>query len=227
MSRVVVDIETADRVHFDELDSKAQESILRLAKTPEEAEAQKTRLNLWPVTGQIVAIGMLNPDTDRGVILYQNGEDASENDGHFSDNGVDYIPGDERKILQMFWEHMRSYDQVITFAGRNFDAPYLHLRSAMLDVSPTKNLMPNRYYSNVHCDLFDQLSFYGATRGFSLHFYTRAFGIASPKDEGVSGLEVPELFAQGEYEKIARYCARDISATAELFRRWDRYINIS
>jgi len=36
----------------------------------------------------------------------------------------------------------------------------------------------------------------------------QTFGIKNPKDEGVSGLEVNNLFKNKEYKKIAEYCMR-------------------
>ena len=41
------------------------------------------------------------------------------------------------------------------------------------------------------CDLLDQLTFYGASRRFSLDFYCRAFGIPSPKAGGVTEVTLP------------------------------------
>ena len=77
-----------------------------------------------------------------------------------------------------------------------------------------------------HCDLAEQLTFYnvsgrtGAARRFNLDFYCRAFGIESPKSQGVTGMDVSDLMAQERYLEIAAYCARDVVATAELYAIW-------
>jgi hypothetical protein len=87
--------------------------------------------------------------------------------------------------------------------------------------------MPNRY-GDTHIDLFDQLSFFGATRRkFSLDMWCRTFGIKSPKSEGVTGYEVKDLYKAGRYLDIARYCAGDLKATAELLSVWHTYFRIS
>ena len=92
--------------------------------------------------------------------------------------------------------------------------------------------MSNRYVSNqkfnaLHIDLRDQFSFYGAVyRKDSLHLYCRAFGIKSPKAEGITGDDVADLYKAKEYQKIARYNSWDLRATRELFERWDKYLNI-
>ena len=97
------------------------------------------------------------------------------------------------------------------------------LRSAILRIKPTINLMPNRYDARSHIDLLDQLTFYGAFRKFSLDFYCRSFGLKNTKTEGMSGEKVEEFFKQKKFMEIARYCADDVKATAELFLLWEKY----
>ncbi len=72
-----------------------------------------------------------------------------------------------------------------------------------------------------HVDLQDQLTFYGAMhRRPSLHLFCRAFGIESPKVEGVAGDDVAELFRMKKFRDIAEYNARDVIATTELYKKW-------
>jgi predicted PolB exonuclease-like 3'-5' exonuclease len=220
MARVVLDIETIG-VDFEKLDEKSQQYLLKFAETDEEKEEARERLNLYPLTGEIVAISLLNPDSNRRLVFYQNGGGEKEN---FEEDGAIYESGTEMEILEKFWENIRSYNQIITFNGRGFDAPYLHLRSAILKITPTKNLMPYRYDWKFHCDLLDQLTYYGATRKFSLDFYAKTFGIKSPKEGGIDGKLVPEFYKQGKYKEIARYCLKDVIATRELFEYWDKYL---
>ena len=223
LKKVVFDIECVGK-DFESLDEKTKHDLLRHLKTEEEKEEEKEKLALWPPTGEIVAIGMLNPDTDGGQVLYTAPQ--AEKRAVWEEEGKTYHPcASEEELLRRWWEDVARYDQVISFNGRAFDAPYILFRSMVYGISPSKNLMPNRYGDyrtgfNAHLDLADQLSYYGATRRFSLHIYTTALGITSPKEEGVDGLAVPRLYREGEYETIARYCLRDVAATAELYRRW-------
>jgi 3'-5' exonuclease len=69
--------------------------------------------------------------------------------------------------------------------------------------------------------MLEQLSFYGAARRFSLDFACKAFGIASPKEEGITGLDLGRLMEEGRHREIAEYCMRDVRATAEVWRRWE------
>ncbi len=228
--KMVFDIECVG-VDFDTLDAVAQHNLLRYAKTDDEQQAEKERLALYPVTGLIVGIGMLNPDTNKGKMLYL--VDGDYDKGQHYNGETLYVPcASEKELLTKFWEDVAQYDQIISFNGRGFDAPYIIIRSMVHDLAMRKDLMPNRYGDyrtgfNAHLDLADQLSFYGAMRRFSLHLFTTAMGITSPKQEGddgatIDGLAVQRLFAQKQFDVIADYCMRDVVATAELYRRWTR-----
>jgi len=84
---------------------ESQKYLLKYAKTPEEEEGPRKNTSLWPLTGQVVTIAMLNPDTAKGRFL--SGADGKAKD--FSEDGVDYVVGDE-KILERFWQTIKSFD---------------------------------------------------------------------------------------------------------------------
>ncbi len=218
MTRVVFDIETVGE-QFEALDAESQEYLLRFAETEEEQQQVRERLGLYPLFGQIVAIGLLNPDSGRGEVHYQapGGQAAP-----LEEDGVHFVPGSEPELLERFWRAVAPFDQIVTFNGRGFDCPYILARSMVHGVRPTRELMPPRY-RDAHLDLLDQLCFFGATRRFSLDIWCRKLGIVSPKAQGVTGADVGRLFAQGEHLQIARYCARDLAATAALLGRWERF----
>ncbi len=223
MSRIILDIETVGR-DFSSLDKEAQNYLLRWAETEEDIREVKESLSLYPLTGEIAAIGMLNPDTMRGAVYFQTPDDSLL---PFEEEGISFQTGTEKEILQRFWDAIKGYDQFITFNGRGFDCPFIMIRSAVHRIKPSRDLMPNRY-NGTHIDLLDQLTFYGASRRrFSLDMWCRTFGIKSPKSEGITGYEVRELFMSGRYVDIARYCLRDLIATRELLTYWENYIRFS
>jgi predicted PolB exonuclease-like 3'-5' exonuclease len=135
-------------------------------------------------------------------------------------------------MLEQFWQGALSYHNFVTFNGREFDIPFLMIRSAIHKIKPTKNLLSNRYLSSQfvnakHIDLCDQLSFYGAVwKKSSLHLACRAFGIVSPKAGGVSGDDVGALFKEKKFVDIAKYNVGDLVATNELYGYWNTYLNI-
>lgn len=222
MSAVVFDIETLG-FPIETFDEVQQEYLLKFADSEEKREVELQKLNLYPLTAQIIAIGMLNPDTKSGKVFYQS--NVKEN--FLSDDGkVEFISGNEKDCLTHFWETIERFDQFITFNGRSFDCPFIMLRSAVAGVKPSRNLVPYRYDYSKHCDLLEQLTFYGAVRKFNLDFYCKAFGIKSPKSEGITGLDLGPLYREGKFRQVATYCLGDIIATAELFKRWETYLAI-
>jgi hypothetical protein len=167
---------------------------------------------------------MLSVESQKGAVYYQAGpsnvQGNPSTDAQGEEEGIKYSSGTEKEILEKFWHAIAHANKFVTFNGRGFDCPVLMMRSGMLEVKPTKNLMPYRYSTDNHIDLLEQLTFYSAARKFNLDFYCKAFGIESPKSHGVTGHDVKPMFEAGEYEKIARYCAGDLFATRELYLRW-------
>ena len=222
MSHVVLDIETLG-FPLESFDETQQKYLLKFAETDADRVETIQKLSLYPTTAQIIAIGMLNPETNRAKILFQSDKKL---DYHSHDELVHFKSGSEKEIVEQFWLDIGHYDQFVTFNGRGFDCPFLMLRSAILQVQPTRNLMPYRYDASIHCDLLEQFTFYGALRKFNLDFYCKSFGVESPKMHGVTGLDMKQLTEEKRFSEIAEYNLRDLQATAELFRRWEKFLNI-
>jgi len=231
MATLVFDIETSS-LPLENFDETQQEYLFReLEKIPDETAREARRVeihrqfNLWPFTAQVVCIAMLNADTARGQVLFT----AEDYEADATEAGpVEFVPCvDEVELLTAFWDVAQHYDSIVTFNGRGFDVPFLYLRSAALNVPISrKNWLGYRYATEPHCDLAEQLTFYGvsgregAGRRFNLDFYCKVFGIESPKSHGVTGMDVNDLLAAGEYRKIAEYCLRDVQATVLLYQIW-------
>lgn len=221
MTKIVFDIETAG-FPLESFDEAQQQYLMKFSETEEKREEAIRKLNLSAFTAQVIAIGMLNPESNAGKVFYQSPEKTSFTS---EDKLIEFVSGTEVEILRWFWETIPKYDQFITFNGRGFDCPFLLVRSSILGVKPTRNLMPFRYSSKEHCDLLEQFTFYGVARKYNLDFYCKAFGISTPKDKGITGLELGELFRAGRYKEIAEYCMGDVQATTALYRRWDAFLN--
>lgn len=223
MSSLVFDLETIG-TSWETLDEETQAYLTKFAETEEKREEIKNTLGFYPLTGEIVAIGLYDPDKDIKSVYFQAPESDLEH--WYEDKGIHYIVGNEATILEKFWATIRKYTTFVTFNGREFDCPYVALRSAVHKVKPTRNLLPYRYSDKEHVDLLDQLTFYRATRKFTLDYYCKRFGITSPKTEGVTGHDVPDMFAQKRYHEIAEYCMRDVIATGDLYTLWRHYIKV-
>jgi len=220
MSRIILDIETLG-FPIESFDQESQTYLTKFADTDEKIEDVKRNLSLHALTAQILCVALYNPDSKKGRVFFQ----SEKKDEYYSDdNSCHYISGSEEEILKMFWEIIPSYHQFITFNGRGFDCPFLMVRSAKLGIKPTRNLIPYRYSSDIHCDLLEQITFYQTTRRFSLDFYCKSFGIKSPKANGISGLDMRKLYEGKKYRDIAEYCFGDVLATGQLFSLWDEYL---
>lgn len=234
MPSLVFDIETVSE-DFDALDSTTQDILTKWIKRESSSETEyekaledlKNGLGFSPLTGEIIVIGMMNPETDKGEIYFQApGETINE----FEEGGFTFKQMSEKDMLQHFWEVAKSYDEFISFNGRGFDAPFMMIRSAIRGIKPTKDLMFNRYpnyqpSTAKHIDLQDQLTFYGALRRKgNLHLWSRAFGIKSPKAGEMSGEDVGRFFREKKFKEIARYNADDLKATKELYQAWKQYL---
>ncbi len=234
MPKLIFDIETVGE-DFAELDATTQEVLTRWIKKESSDEKEyeaalselKQGLGFSPLTGEIVAIGVLDADKNQGVVCFQSPGKKLE---PFEKEGIKFKPMTEPEMLQNFWQGANQYNEFITFNGRSFDAPFLLVRSAIHKIRPTKDLMSNRYlgsqkFGAMHVDLLDQLTFYGVVRKRgNLHLWTRAFGIKSPKADGVSGDDVGRMFKEKKFKEIAIYNAGDLRATKELYEYWDKYI---
>ena len=236
MAKLIFDIETAGE-DFDSLDETTQKMLTRWVKQNIVANSDEYEKALdgvkhdtvfSPLTSQIVAIGVLDYEKDKGVVYFQA---PGENIEKFEENGIEFKPTTEKEMLEGFWKGAENYNEFISFNGRGFDVPFMMIRSAIHGVRATKDLMSNRYlgsqkFGAVHVDLQDQLTFYGAfgRKGMSLHMFARAFGIESPKASGISGDNVTELFREKKYKEIARYNVGDLHATKELYDYWQKYL---
>ncbi len=232
--KLIFDIETVGE-DFDALDKATRENLTRWIRRESANEEEyklaledlKNGLGFSPLTGRIVAIGALDCHKNEGAVYYQA---PGQRNAERKEEGITFKQMTEQEMIRKFWELAARYQVFITFNGRAFDVPFLMIRSAVNGVRPAKDLMRGRYlYQNspeaLHIDLAEQLSFYGAVRRKgSLHLWSRAFGIPSPKSSGVTGDDVGPLFRRGRFFDIAKYNAGDLRATRELYVKWEQYL---
>ncbi|MBI4039564.1 ribonuclease H-like domain-containing protein [Candidatus Daviesbacteria bacterium] len=224
MKRLIFDIETVGQ-KFSKLDREQKKYLTRFAKDEKELLSAKQSTALYPVTGFVFAIGLFSPDyPDFGKVYYLSPLDKTAQTDQ--KKKVVYEPfADEAQLLEKFWQAVANFEQVVTFNGRAFDVPFLMIRSAVNKVKVTTALMGNRYAAR-HVDLADQLSFFGASRKLSLDMYCKAFGIKSPKAQGITGLDVSRLYYKKKYLDIAQYCWGDVVATYQLYQYWHDFMMV-
>jgi DNA polymerase elongation subunit (family B) len=237
---LVFDIETTS-LPWEEFSESQQEYIFRGLESEEEKDKRKWEMALTPFTGSIVCIGLMLVQQkseggweviSKAALSTKKGYTSEERKEQELSTGDKLFLATEERIIDDFWKILTKYPAatLVSFNGRNFDCPFMMLRSAVYKIRPSRNIMSGTKFNYpLHIDLADELTFYagfgwGATKRFNFDFYARALGITSPKSEGVDGSKVNELYLNGQIEEIAEYCLRDVSATWELFLTWNNYL---
>ncbi len=219
MKKLVIDIETVG-LPWEELDPYVREYLI---KGLSDGDAEETRRagGLSPFRGRIVAIGVINIEDGRSCALYEvpgQTEVITEKAGMRT-----YISGTEKQILEKFWTFFEGNSRFISFNGRQFDGPFLMIRSAIHGVVPKRDLVGYRYGFHPNCDLREALNFFGTTNNrqfkFNLDLACKTFGVATSKSEGVDGRSVETWYRAGRHREIADYCLEDVRATAELYEK--------
>lgn len=219
MKKLVIDIETVG-IPWEQLDHYVREYMIKGLSEGDAEEARRAG-GLSPFRGKIVAIGVIRLDDGRSCALYEKPgqlEVRTEKVGMRT-----YISGTERQILEKFWEFFDSDSRFISFNGRQFDGPFLMIRSAINGIVPKRDLVGYRYGFHPNCDLREALNFFGTVNArqfkFNLDLACKAFGVETSKSEGIDGRSVETWYRAGRHREIADYCLDDVRATAELYEK--------
>ena len=149
-SYLVFDLETIG--HSTEMfDSVQIEYLLRGATTDEDRDKKIGEFALCPLTGRVVCIGMqmmtrIGNEWQAKRVVYSIDplmDDELPTRQETLPSGATWYLSSERTMLANFWKLINHHRGVtlVSFNGRNFDAPWLMLRSAALGIRPSKNLM--------------------------------------------------------------------------------------
>src|SRR5215216_4916243 len=176
MKKLVIDIETVG-TPWEDLDPYVREYMMK-GLSEGDAEEAKRSGGLSPFRGKIVAIGVINIGDGRSCVLYEvPGQTELRVE---KTTARTYISGTEKQILEKFWKFFDSDSRFISFNGRQFDGPFLMIRSAVNGVRPVRDLVGQRYELHPNCDLREALSFFGTPNfrqfRFNLDLACKAFG---------------------------------------------------
>ncbi len=157
---------------------------------------------------------------------------------------------DEALVLNEFWEGFRNghtlnrnennklgieyFPVLISVNGKDFDMPVLKVRSLMHINSLSEK---SRFYISLYMNKFDKWEkdypqYTSRYTNFHIDIPIDIFGrkmslknlsymCSIPVKEEGDGSKVEDYYKNGDYKKIAKYCAEDVKATAMLFS----YIN--
>jgi predicted PolB exonuclease-like 3'-5' exonuclease len=212
-----LDIETVPSVrNFNELTEKQQNlweiRSSRKRKDEDEVEPAESwpRAGLYAEFGKIVCISagifssLAEPRRFRIKSLY----------------------GDEElSILREFAQLIKSFKQgrnllLCAHNGKDFDFPFLARRFVIQGekLPDVLNIAGKKPWELNFIDTMELWKF-GEFRNYaSLALLTEVLGISDPKDD-LDGSRVAEVFYAGDYDRIARYCEKDVLAVAQILLR--------
>jgi hypothetical protein len=87
LTKIVFDIETTG-FSLDSFDEVQQQYLMKFSETEAEKEEAIRKLNLSALTAQVIAVGMLNPETNAGKVFYQSDEKETWTS---DDGGIEYV----------------------------------------------------------------------------------------------------------------------------------------
>lgn len=210
-----IDIETVSAAgSYDQLNERLKTlwsrkaSFLKKDETTTEEELYFRRAGIYAEFGKVVTIGMgffqqeESGLTFRVKALYDN---------------------DEKALLEKFSSvlaRMKSDNlRLCAHNGREFDFPYLSRRMLIngLNLPSVLDLSGKKPWEVNHLDTMDMWKFGDWKHYTSLDLLAAIFDIDSSKSD-MTGGDVNEVFyADGDLEKIASYCIKDVIVTAQVY----------
>lgn len=159
---------------------------------------------LDPITGRVVAIGLLQRTSLPGM--------EREKDGEFAIIGHE----DEAQMLREFWDitrgEMGRINQMVGFNSNSFDLPFLIRRSWKHRVQVPFGIRRGRYWSDEMVDLRDAWQLGDRQARGSLDVIAKHLGIGAKNG---SGADFAKLW-QSDRARAVEYLRNDLELTARL-----------
>lgn len=129
------------------------------------------------------------------------------------------LSGDEKQILEKFWEISRNIDLFVGFNVFDFDLSFIYQRSIILGVKPTTNLPFSRYRNNPIYDVMYEWSKWKLKTVPNLNKLAKAFGFPTSKGGEVEGKNVAKAYEEGKIKEICEYCMKDVELTRKIYKK--------
>ena len=129
-----------------------------------------------------------------------------------------YEDGDEKKMLEKFWELAKDANLFIGHNVIDFDMRFIYQRSIIKGVQPTRDLTFARYRSSPMYDTMREWAKWNFGPSIGLERLALAMGVPTPK-EGIDGSQVFDFYKKGKVQEILDYCKRDVDTTRAVYRK--------
>jgi len=175
------------------------------------AEAYE-RAGIYAEFGRIICISV-------GIILQRNGKRFFRLKSFFNH--------DEKIVLTEFGKMLTAFaaDNNKNICGHNikeFDLPYICRRMLIngIRIPAILDIAGKKPWEVKFVDTLELWKFGDFKNFTSLNLLTNIFNIPSPKDD-IDGSQVAKVYyEEGNLDRIATYCEKDVLATAQLFLRF-------
>lgn len=131
---------------------------------------------------------------------------------------ADVIKGEEKKILQDFWEMIKDVSLFIGHNIMDFDLPFIYKRSIIHRVKPSINLNFARYRNSPIYDTIKEWEKWNSSSRISLDELAKVLGLPTSKTY-MDGSQVYEFWQKGKAKEIYEYCKADVEVTRKIYNR--------
>lgn len=210
--KIYIDIETATQYKPEEFKEKAPELfdiwVDRVSKDDEPVEFYRTK---WPIYWEYskVTCVVVWVETENWLKTTKIYQDANHDEA--------YVLQELKKVL----DHPNLVSGQLV--GHNiiwFDVPFLVKRYIINCIELPKMFKWLSDKKPWEVNMIDTLKMWKttSTMGASLWLICTLLWIPTPKDD-IDWRDTSECFFNGEYERIATYCEKDVKATYEVYKR--------
>lgn len=181
--------------------SKTLKDPVKIAADIEEKQKkQRENMGLDSIFAKIICIGIYSPEKSFALM------------------------GEEKDIIQDFWDIVGQHSQIVTFNGKNFDIDVILKRGIRYGIGnfAVDRLLRDKYKSGRLVDIMSDFCVPGEYR--SLNTLSKIF-LGKEKKE-IDFKLFPELLETEEgRKKIADYCLYDAQLTYELAEKFGYYVD--
>lgn len=171
-------------------------------KGPQLAKRGEEKPGLSPITGRIVAVGLM--DKEQSVTLVA-----------LDPNREREIVGKAIEALHLPGDFNNPRTTIVTFNGKLFDLPFLAVRACVHEIK--HNFAPwLERYTNFHLDVYDILNCRRTPAKGSLKHWCHTFGVTMQEGDGE---DMQTWVDEGNLDAIIAHNQSTLKATDEIFRK--------
>ncbi len=136
-----------------------------------------------------------------------------------NDEPTQSLFGNEKEILEKFWDIAKDIDLFVGFNIMDFDLRFIYQRSVVFGVKPSRELSFRRYANSPIYDVMYEWVKWNTREFITLDKLAKALGFESSKGGEVEGKNVAKAFEKGRIKEICDYCEKDVELTRKIYKK--------